>query len=154
MGMVMHAVIFQSFFIPPFIHLILLLLCFPSAFTTYREESMTWVMAKMNRMTKHQQQATERKVIDVFTQHKMDVVYSVSRRFSKALLNLQMDNTKNSHTHWNQSRAKKSIQQIAGTLNDIVENFLADWPWSSRSSFFAKLFHTQNYFWRVREKCI
>jgi hypothetical protein len=34
-------------------------------------------MAKMNRMTKHQQ-ASNRGVIDTFTQHKMDVVYSVS----------------------------------------------------------------------------
>lgn len=72
----------KLFFILPDIHLILLLILLSYSQQCERREksiseSMTWVMAKMNRMTKHQQ-ASNRGVIDTFTQHKMDVVYSVS----------------------------------------------------------------------------
>lgn len=100
----------KLFFILPGIHLILLLILL--SYSQQRKsisESMTWVMAKMNRMTKHQQ-ASNRGVIDTFTQHKMDVVYSVSFHLKEKLLNPTRKKMYTSHqTH--------QINDYSGTRN-------------------------------------
>lgn len=84
---------------------------------------MTWVMAKMNRMTKHQQASnSERKVIDVFTQHKMDVSFiQLVESFWKTLFELPKHRSiKKVLTHSNQTDVYPKIYST--DCNDTVEN--------------------------------
>jgi hypothetical protein len=86
-------------------------------------------MAKMNRMTKHQQ-ASNRGVIDTFTQHKMDVVYSVSFHLERKAFFESYHPQKNCIHRIKLIKSAiipaREIQQIAHRMTMLNLFFLAD----------------------------
>lgn len=133
----------KLFFIPSLIHLILLLFPITSRWYWKRERAWHEWWLKWIGWQSISKRATERKVIDVFTQHKMDVAHSVTRRFRKALFEPPEGTAaaKSSHTSKSirGSPKKYSTDESKATLPRWLR-----WPWM-RSAIFANYFALKSF---------